>query len=81
MDAPKCSVSVFEVIGGVVADGICLMAIEIPHDGSPAYWTVGRYLAAGTVGQNLRLLAYRASKKCGDYIVRHCGLLCEPFYK
>ena len=39
-DAPKCSVSAFEIIGGVVADGICLMAIKIPHDGSPAYWTV-----------------------------------------
>ena len=41
VDAPKCSVSVFEVIRGVVADGICLMAIKIPHDGSPAYGAVG----------------------------------------
>ena len=40
-DAPKCSVSAFEIIRGVVADGVCLMVIKIPHDSSPAYWTVG----------------------------------------
>ena len=51
------------------------MAIKVPHDGSSAYRAVGRNLAAGTIGQNLRLLAYRAGKESCDLFVIHFALL------